>query len=147
MKRLILITITGLLLSATLIAQESLHIGKLFDGRYTKQKNAIEVLVKGKKLKPYNLTLFRSLTIKGDSTERNHIEQLVIQDAVEAVDKETGKIGGHLYYGFYRFPQKGEVFRYLFFKNNALRPNGEPEVSLVYMEGYATLEELKQMFK
>ncbi len=147
MGRTSIAIIIGLAIHAAAWAQESLHIGKLFDGRYNRQKNTIEVLVKGKKLKPYNLTLFRSLTIKGDSAERNRVEQLVLQDATGAVDKETGKIGGHLYYGFFRYPQKDGVFRYLFFKNSALRKSEEPEVSIVYMEGYATLEELKEMFK
>ena len=72
MGRTSIAIIIGLAIHAVAWAQESLHIGELFDGRYNRQKNTIEVLVKGKKLKPYNLTLFRSLTIKGDSAERRH---------------------------------------------------------------------------
>ena len=50
-------------------AQEKLRSKVLFDGRYNNREGAVEVLVKGKKLAPYHLTLFRSLTLQADSTE------------------------------------------------------------------------------
>ncbi len=147
MKQMIVWIVFSCLAVPELWGQEGLNVSRLFDGQYKQQTNAIEVLVKGRKLKPYNLTLFRSLTVKNSPKEFQQIEELVVQDGLQALDKETGMIGGKLYYGFYRLPPKGERYRYLFFRNSSLRKVESDEVTVVYMEGYATLEELKQMFK
>lgn len=147
MKRIILLIIVTCLAVPKLCAQEGLNVSRLFDGRYKKETNAIEVLVKGSKLEPFQLTLFRSLTVKDAPKEFERIEELVTLDGAQAIDKETGMIGGKLYYGFYRLPPKNEQYRYLFFRNSSLRQVESNEVTVVYMEGYATLEELKQMFK
>lgn len=128
-------------------AQEGLQIAQLFDGRYAHRKDAVEVLVKGRKLKPYQLALFRSLTLQADSAEQRFIERLVEADAAQATDKESGKVGGRLYYGFFCIPGEKSPFRYIFFKNKALTSPENPEITLVYMEGEATLEELKRMFE
>jgi hypothetical protein len=136
-----------LLVAPPLTAQTGLNVNRLFDGRYRGQKNAIEVLVKGKKLQPYKLTLFRSLTLKDAGAQIGEMEQLVRLDGAKAVDKETGLIGQHLYYGFYRFAATKGKYRYLFFRNNTLRNPQSPEATVVYMEGYATLAEMKSMFK
>lgn len=147
MKQMIVWIVFSCLAVPELWGQEGLNVSRLFDGQYKRQTNAIEVLVKGHKLEPYNLTLFRSLTVKNSPEEFQQIEELVVQDGLQALDKETGMIGGKLYYGFYRLPPKGERYRYLFFRNSSLRKVESDEVTVVYMEGYATLEELKQMFK
>lgn len=147
MKQMIVWIVFSCLAVPELWGQEGLYVSRLFDGQYKRQTNAIEVLVKGHKLEPYNLTLFRSLTVKNSPKEFQQIEELVVQDGLQALDKETGMIGGKLYYGFYRLPPKGERYRYLFFRNSSLRKVESDEVTVVYMEGYATLEELKQMFK
>ena len=70
-------------------AQEKLRSKVLFDGRYNNREGAVEVLVKGKKLAPYHLTLFRSLTLQADSTEIATITALVESDAQKAAEKET----------------------------------------------------------
>lgn len=147
MKQMILWILFSCLAVPELWAQEGLNISRLFDGRYKQKANAIEVLVKGRKLKPYNLTLFQSLTVKGSPEEFRQIEELVTRDGQQATDKETGMIGGKLYYGFYRFAPLKDRHRYLFYRNSSLRKVESAEVTVVYMEGYATLEELKQMFK
>ena len=129
-------------------AQEKLRSKVLFDGRYNNREGAVEVLVKGKKLAPYHLTLFRSLTLQADSTEIATITALVESDAQKAAEKETGSIGGKLYYGFFCFPGNDkDTNQYLFFRNASLRNPDYPEVIVIYMEGAATLEELKEMFQ
>ena len=69
-------------------------------------------------------------------------------DAQTAVDKEVGKVGKRLYYGFYCFPAQDDNYRYLFYRNAAVAPGSSKkmEVTVVYMEGKITLEELKRMF-
>lgn len=131
-----------------LFAQRGMATAQAFDGRYSKNRNAVEVIVKGRKLQPYDLTVFRSLTISDSPADAARITAWVEMDGRKAVDKEVGLVRGQLYYGFYRFRQKGKVpYRYLFFRNSSLRPPGRKEVTVVYMEGYVTIAELKKMFK
>ena len=57
-------------------------------------------------------------------------------------------IGTQLYYGFYVLPSKGKIHRYIFYRNNLLKPEAKPqEIMLVYIEGKASPTELKQIFK
>lgn len=73
------ITIIGVLLftSLPLSAQEGLQINSLFDGRFKKDSRAVEVLIKGKELKKYHLTLFRSLTVNSAPEVFDKMEALV----------------------------------------------------------------------
>ena len=59
---------------------------------------------------------------------------------------ESGTKSGHLYYGIYQFPIRDGRNRYLFYRNNTLSKNSEPSLTLIYMEGTATLETLKRTF-
>ena len=147
-RRWIILGIT-MLAVLPLWAQKGMHVEALFDSRFKQDKRAVEVLIKGKELKKYHLTLFRSLTVTDAPTLSKEIEALVSQDAETAVDKEVGKVGTRLYYGSFCFPPKNESYRYLFYRNTPVVPNSnkKPEVTVVYMEGQVKLEELKQMFK
>lgn len=135
------------MLHPALWAQEGLHINRVFGKPYRQQKDAVEVWVEGKQLKVYNLSLFRSLTLQPSSDMLQDIESAIIKDEQSAIEKEVGKIGGRIYYGFFRFADKDGSFRYLFYRNSALRHRTSKEVTVVYMEGKATWEELKKMFK
>lgn len=141
---------TLLLLTLPMAAQKGMQVEELFDGRFKKDHRAVEVLIKGKELKKYHLTLFRSLTISNAPKVFEQMETLVRKDAAHAIDKEVGTISNRLYYGFYCFPtQKDDTYRYLFYRNTAVKPDSgkQPEATLVYMEGQVTLEELKRMFQ
>lgn len=130
-------------------AQKGMHVDALFESCFKHDKRAVEVLIKGKELKKYHLTLFRSLTVTDAPAVSEEIEELVSRDALAAVDKEEGRVGKKLYYGFYCFPPRDDNYRYLFYRNTLVAPGSKKkaEVTVVYMEGEVTLEELKQMFK
>lgn len=147
MKSLYTIFIIFLMSCNEIMAQEPLSSLSLFDGRYNNRKGAVEVQVKGKKLKPYNLTLFRSLTLKTDPAEIQKISGMIESDSRKATEKETGNIGGKLYYGFFCFGGNSETNQYLFFRNAYLRDKNNPEIIVIYMEGYAKLDEIKKMFE
>lgn len=137
------------LLALPLMAQKGLQVNTLFDGRFKKDHRAVEVLIEGKELKKYHLSLFRSLTVTNAPAVFREMETLVCQDAKSAVDKEVGTIGNRLYYGFYCFSEEEGTFRYLFYRNTSVKSEREklPEATVVYMEGQVTLEELKQLFQ
>ena len=147
MKKVFTIIILMLAFVVEAQSQTSLQIAELFNGSYKRKDNAIEVIVKGNQLKRYKLEVFRSLTIKNDPKDFERIEKLVEQDEKHAISKETGHIGERLYYAFYCFsPQKGR-FRYIFYRNSSLRKTESNELTLIYMEGNVTMDELKVMFK
>lgn len=147
MKKVFTIIILMLAFVVEAQSQTSLQIAELFNGSYKRKDNAIEVVVKGNQLKRYKLEVFRSLTIKNDPKDFERIEKLVEQDEKHAISKETGHIGERLYYAFYCFsPQKGR-FRYIFYRNSSLRKTESNELTLIYMEGNITMDELKVMFK
>lgn len=136
------------LCSLPLMAQKHLQVGHFFGSNYGKQKEATEILMKGKRLKPYNLMLFRSLTLPTQSINIAEIEKAVTADGSKAIDKETGRKGKRLYYGFFQLqPLKG-LNCYLFYRNNSLNPanSRKANITLIYMEGKASLDELKKSF-
>ncbi len=148
MKRTICLWLMGLVVGLQLSAQKGLHIAPLFNGQFRDDKGTTEVLMKGRKLAPYKLTLFRSLTLSIAHANVAQIERLVQADGATAVDKESGRRDGRLYYGFYQLKPARQTRRYLFYRNNALRPgNGRTgTLTLIYMEGTATIEELRRTF-
>ena len=147
MKRFFMMVILMLGLIMDAWSQKNLKIAELFDGSYKRKNNAIEVVVKGKQLEHYRLNVFRSLTIKNDPKDFERIEKLVKQDEAKVLSKETGHIGERLYYAFYCFPPEEGDYRYIFYRNSSLRKTESNELTLIYMEGNVTLDELKVMFK
>ena len=142
---LIVVLMLGWVMEAK--SQAGLQIAELFNGQYKRKDNAIEVVVKGNQLERYRLKVFRSLTVKNDPKDFERIERLVEQDGKKAISKETGRIGERLYYAFYCFPSEKEHYRYVFFRNSSLRKTESNELTLIYMEGNVTMDELKVMFK
>ena len=147
MKRIYAIIVLMLALVMESQSQTGLQIAELFNGQYKRKDNAIEVVVKGNQLERYKLKVFRSLTVKNDPKDFERIEKLVEQDEKNAISKETGRIGERLYYAFYCFPSEKEHYRYIFYRNSSLRKTESNELTLIYMEGNVTMDELKIMFK
>ncbi len=135
-----------LMVFATTNAQSHLNIAPMFDGSPRWKLKFTAVHLEGNYLKPYNLTLFKSLTTH-DSRNYDEIEEMVEKDGKNAIDKECGYINGKLYYAFYQMKPKDNKYQYIFYRNSSLRKEQPNEVTIVYMEGYVSLQELKKMFK
>lgn len=127
-------------------AQKNMEIAPLFEGTKRAKYAFSAVVIEGKSLKKYNLKLFKSVTTT-KTQWFDELENLVENDSKEAIDKECGYINGKLYYGFYQFKPLDGKYRYIFYRNSSLRDDEPDEVTIVYMEGYPTLEELKKMFR
>ena len=63
-------------------AQKGMHVETLFDGRFKYDKRAVEVLIKGKELKKYHLTLFRSLTVTDAPALSDEIEAKLVRSCI-----------------------------------------------------------------
>ena len=98
----IFLWLMALFLPLQLYAQKGLNINSLFGGQFRKQRDASEVLMKGRQLQSYNLTLFRSLTLPVATANAARVEALVRADASTAIDKDAALRGKYLYYGFHR---------------------------------------------
>ena len=143
MKRLI-ITIIACIFAFAAEAQ-SVEASHIFKGRSMRHQES--TCTEGKSLKPYKLTLFSTATTQ-DRRHFNYIEEVIESNEDKAIDKECGYINGRLYYGFYQFkPNEKGRYRYIFYRNSSLREDEPCEITVVYMEGYPTLAELKKMFQ
>jgi hypothetical protein len=138
MKRLILILFMLPLMSVTALCQQGLNISKVFDGRYSKKDFAEEATVSGSFILGEDINLYRAITVNNaEATE--FIRSQVLKDGLAAKRKEVSMRAGKLAYGIYQMPPaKGKTRkRYIFFYEN----NGKG--ALIYMEGDATLKEIK----
>lgn len=148
MKRISLIIIIGIVATMPALAQSGLHINTLFDGRFKKDLHATELIVTGAGARDINLKVYHSLKVT-EKSQQNLVESLVVKDGVKAVDKEVEYRNGQLYYGFYTLPAtKSGDHRYIFFLNQNLAHNSPKNmVTLIYMEGKATPEQIKKLIR
>ncbi|MBD5228766.1 MAG: hypothetical protein HDS69_01800 [Bacteroidales bacterium] len=145
MKQLITLLMLWAIGASTALAQDRLNIGELFDGRYHDDPRASETLIEGEKLSNYQLTLYRSLTLTDMPAEAAEIVPLVTRDAAKAVDREVSYRDGGLYYGFYQLKSRGGKNCYLFYLDQ--NRNGGNKIILIYLEGRASRDKIKQMLK
>lgn len=134
------------LLPASALAQSGLSVSPYFDDDFVRNSTQTSISLQGEKVKPYKLSLFRSITLSSQGDHARNLERAVLTDANRANEHEAGMKEGKLYYGFYRLPSDKGRNRYLFYRNNSLRKGGEANVILIYMEGKATIAELKRYF-
>jgi len=147
MKRIIIITLTCLLTTLATVAQDGLNINRLFDGRYKKAAGATEIIVTGSQAREIGLTVYHSVSVT-DKTQAEIIENLVVKDGAQAVDKEAEYRNGQLYYGFYTMQKHKRKNRYIFFLNqNLARKSPKNVVTLIYMEGEASAEKIKKLIR
>lgn len=133
-------------------SQTGLNVNALFDGRYRKSPNAVEILVRGEEARKIGLTTYRSLSLSSDVKETERIESIVTKDGATAVDKEVEYRGGKLYYGFYTlkpvYVNGRQLNRYLFYLNQNLNNrNPVDKVTVIYMEGRASSKYIKQLIR
>lgn len=149
MKRHILTLFLILAFVATSAAQNAPAVAELFDGRYNNAPYATVVYLSGAKVKPYNLTRYRSLTLTGNKRTAATIEQLLNRDAAAATDKEITRSGGQITYAALQIKGKDKnAFYCVFYRNRSAASGGQTrQLTLILTEGQATISELKERFK
>lgn len=146
MKRILLIVTLLVISVSTMLAQKGLSVAEQFDGSKPYFATATRVWVEGSELKRYNLTLYKSITVKDNADAASEMENAVKQDAHKAVSKEMCHLKGRLFYAFLCLNGSRGSNRYVFYRNSLLSEGGKNEVTLVYMEGQVTMSQLKEMF-
>ncbi len=98
-------------------------------------------LVKEAKFVKYGIDLFeRSVYRHIGTDDYDRMAGLVIADAKKAIAKEVIYKEGRLVYALLQMPPNGKVNRFIAFQSAG------KDLTVVYMEGPATLEELEKIF-
>lgn len=148
MKHRIIILILLLALPLAALAQKDYNIGRVFDGRYRKNHNVTDVVARGNKLQTPYINYYHSITVTGDTKIMDDIVQAFLDDEKNAVEKEMQRIGGHLYYGFYRLRNYEPNHPFVFIKDMRYAPSGrKQQVTIIYMTGECTTADIKRTFK
>jgi len=148
MKHLILTLLACIALP--LAAQEGLHIDKIFRGEVVGETAIKESLVKGESLAPYKLRVLRTAKFTVGEARRDEVETLFEEDMKGRNDDdeniELEYRDGHLYYAIVQLTdtRKGQ-HRYICYQ--CRKTTGGHGITLVYMEGKASLCDLRKTFK
>lgn len=145
MKRILLI-ITALVLSVwTASAQKGLQVGPIFDGKVIPSKAMKETFIKSAQLDPFNLERYHSVSFSGDDTVLEEVSRRVLSDAENATDQEIHMNKGKLVYAILTFEGANRDNRFICYQ--CVSKDGSNSITLVYMHGPATLDDLKRLFK
>lgn len=132
------------------MAQKELKIGDIFEGKAVSIKDKVETHVKGKTLEPYKLSVLRTIKFSTTANDRDIAERLFSIDMkqVDASTKENFEMesrDGHLYYAVVQISDYQGQRRFICYQ--CKRTGDEYKITLAYMRGKATINELRKMFK
>ena len=145
MRRILLIIIALMLSVWTASAQKGLQVGPIFDGKVVPSKIMKETVIKSAQLDPFNLEQYHSVSFTGDERILDEVTRRVLADAEKATDQELHMNGGHLVYAILTFNGTNHDNRFVCYQ--CVSKDGDYSITLVYMHGPATLDDLKRLFK
>ena len=145
MKRIFLIITAFLLATWTVSAQRDLEVGAIFDGKVVPRKVMKETFIKSAQLDPFNLEQYHSVSFSGDDRVLEEISGRVLADAEKATDQEIHMNEGNLVYAILTFEGTNRDNRFVCYQ--CVSKEGSHSITLVYMHGPATLDDLKRLFK
>lgn len=145
MKKIVICFAMSLLLAGTAFAQRGLNCYPVFRGKVVPTERMVTTEVRGGGMSTYKLDYYRGVTFQVDTATAVKVAALVAADAEEAVSCETEKVGDFLTYALIRPKPAKHYNRYLCYQ---ARSTGYSWIiTLVYLEGVATLEDLQSMFE
>ena len=144
MKR-ILILIAFLLSAWIASAQSELHVGAIFDGKVVSPNAMKETFIRSSQLDFYNLELYHSVSFTGNEQVLAEVSRLVLADAENATEQEIHMNGGKLVYAILTFERTNHENWFICYQ--CVSKAGSYAITLVYLQGPATLDNLKILFK
>ena len=152
MRRLftILWMLTSICLSA--LAQKGLKINDVFEGKVILKSKMQESLIKGDNLAAYNLKVLHTVKFTTPfRLRREEVEKLFYEDMEKRLsdDDENMELesrNGHLYYAIVQLSNT-EKGAHRFICYQCRDKSGDYDITLVYMEGKASLADLRKTFK
>lgn len=145
MKRILSIITAVLLAAGIASAQKGLQVGAIFDGKVIPPKVMKETFIKSAQLDPFNLEQYHSITFTGDDRVLEEVSRRVLADAENATDQEIHMNKGNLVYAILTFEGANRDNRFVCYQ--CVSNEGNHAITLVYMHGPATLDDLKRLFK
>lgn len=146
MKKVLISIVAVFLAMVPLPAQKGFQSDSVFSLKTKSQ--VVESIVSGQKLNDYNLDYFRSIRFKATEAEVGKILAWMNADSKMAVDEDKVSRDGKVVYMLLRFSEgKPDRWQYLGFQQKKLEGAAGTYVTVVYMNGKATPEELGKIFK
>lgn len=134
--RILLLSILMSFLMASASGQD-LKINSIFE-KYGKAKGSTMVLLSGEAVQNFQLKIYKSITLKYDSSLLEEIQMCLEDDKKHARKIQEVISNGVIRSGYYQLPDVGKKLnRYILFKIG-----DNHEATLIYMEGDLQSEEL-----
>ena len=139
----------GISLCAT--AQEGLRINEVFEGKVIDKQCMQESLVKGENLAPYNLKVLHTVKLAANDEVRAKVDHLFNEDMKERISDDDSNMelesrDGFIYYAIVQLTDnKARTHRYICYQ--CKEKSNYYDITLVYMEGKASLADLRKTFK
>ncbi len=144
MKKIVVTLMALLLLAISASAQRDLNCYPVFQGKVVPGKQMVVTEVRGSSMAAYKLDYYRGLSFHVDEALTRQVAALVEADADNAAVKETEKVGDLLTYALVQPASTGKMNRYLCYQ--ARKVGDKWRITLLYLEGAATLDDLRNMF-
>ena len=144
MKKIVVTLMALLLLALSASAQRDLRCYPVFQGKIVPAYQMVVTEVRGSSMAAYKLDYYRGVSFQADEALARQVAALVESDADEAAVKETEKVGDLLTYALVQPASARKMNRYLCYQ--ARKVGEEWKVTLLYLEGPATLDDLRNMF-
>ena len=152
MNRTITTILVMLCVSLCAFAQKGLRINDVFEGKIILKSKMQESLIKGDNLASYNLKVLHTVKFTTPfKLRREEVEKLFYEDMENRLsdDDENMELesrNGHLYYAIVQLSNT-EKGAHRFICYQCRDKSGGYDITLVYMEGKASLADLRRTFK
>lgn len=151
MKRTLFILLMLIGISLSTSAQRGLQINEVFEGKVIAKQYMQESLIKGDNVAPYKLRLLHTVKFLANNSQRAKADALFNIDMKERISDDDSNMemesrDGFLYYAIVQLTdnEKGS-HRYICYQ---CRPKSTKfDITMVYMEGEASLADLRKTFK
>ncbi len=145
MKRLLMCIMALLLFCGAAFAQRGLNCYPVFKGKIVPTKRMVITQARGGSMATYKLDYYHSVQFQTDEATAGKVAELILADAVEAQSAETEMTGELLTYALVQPTPYARVRRYLCYQARPVGPAWM--ITILYLEGSATLEDLRSMFE
>ena len=146
MRKRLLFILALLLSTGAAWAQRGLNCYPVFQGKVVPKRVMVVTEVNGDAMATYKLSYFRSVRFQVDTLTAAKVAALVEADALAANSAETEKTGDLLTYALVQLKPLGRTRRYLCYQERSTEYGG-CIITILYLEGSATLEDLRSMFE
>lgn len=151
MKRTLFILSMLIGISLSTSAQRGLQINEVFEGKVIAKQYMQESLIKGDNVAPYKLRLLHTVKFLANNSQRAKADALFNIDMKERISDDDSNMemetrDGFLYYAIVQLTDNDKgSHRYICYQ---CRPKSTKfDITMVYMEGEASLADLRKTFK